>query len=387
MIGYSAGGVKIVDSKIPYIVRDMMGDVVSLGGVGEFSSSDLTKVLAGKRASVTPSIRRGHEALSGRCSIKDLETMMQLLHLNMTALRYDEEAYAAWYKRTETSLINMVENPQFILSDSIQHTLYAGQPEMYPVRPEALKEADYKRSFDLARQRFDNAQDFTFYFIGNISPDALRPLVEQYIASLPKGRKAEKRPANDIYSKGARENRFELPMQTPKTTVYNVYSAPLKWTLKDEFTITFLYQIMNIVYTETIREQEGGTYGVQVYATLDPFSAQMSFLYMFDTNAEQSAHLEEVAYKNLQDMATNGPREVDFNKVRDYLAKKHAQDLKENSYWLTRMTNHDIYGIDEVTEWESILNSITLDDVKKMAQRVMSADRKQIVATGVAIEK
>ena len=144
---------------------------------------------------------------------------------------------------------------------------------------------------------------------------------------------------------------------------------------------------MNIVYTETIREQEGGTYGVQVYATLDPFSAQMSFLYMFDTNAEQSAHLEEVAYKNLQDMATNGPREVDFNKVRDYLAKKHAQDLKENSYWLTRMTNYDIYGIDEVTEWESILNSITLDDVKKMAQRVMSADRKQIVATGVAIEK
>ena len=276
MIGYSAGGVKAVDSKIPYIVRDMMGDVVSLGGVGEFSSSDLTKVLAGKRASVTPSVRRSHEALSGRCSIKDLETMMQLLHLNMTALRYDEEAYAAWYKRTETSLINMVENPQFILSDSVQHTLYAGQPEMYPVRPEALKEADYKRSFDLARQRFDNAQDFTFYFIGNISPETLRPLVEQYIASLPKGRKAEKRSANDIYSEGSRENRFELPMQTPKTTVYNVYSAPLKWTLKDEFTLTFLYQIMNIVYTETIREQEGGTYGVQVYANLDPFSALVS---------------------------------------------------------------------------------------------------------------
>ncbi len=387
LTGYSAGGSKIVDPKENFVVRDMMGQIVSLGGIADFSTTDLPKVLAGKRAELHVNINRTHESLGGNCSPKDLETLLQLLYLNMTDLRYDEEAYAAWYKRIESSLLNSEKTPQYILSDSLSRTLYAGQPELYPTRSEDLKQLDYKRSFELACRRFDNAQDFTFYFIGNIQPDSLRPLVEQYIASLPKGRKAEKRPAEDEYTAGPVENRFEIPMQTPKTTVYNVFFAPMKWTLKDYLTMNMLYQIMNIVYTETVREQEGGTYGVQVFGSISHVNSSMRFLYAFDTGAEKCAHLEKVAFKGLQDMASAGPREVDFNKVRDFMLKKHAQDLKENRYWISRIINQDLYGIDEVTGYEETLKAITVDDVRKLAEKILASDRKQIVATGVPVEE
>ena len=389
MSAYSKGGTRL-DLSQPNIVRQSVEDLGTLGGLGQFSRTDLPKVLAGKNASVTLSVEGRSEGLDGSATPKDLRTLFELIYLNMTSLRYDEEAYQAWYKRQETQLQMIEDNPQKIMSDSLQLTLYPGQPDMAPTGLADLPTIDYRKGFELAKQRFANAADFTFYFVGNIDADSLRQFSEIYLASLPASSEREQRPEAMLPVRGSRVNRFDLPMQQAKTSVYDffyIYDTP--YTLKDGLTANMLGQSVSIIFTETIREEEGAVYSPHAQASMDATSGLLTLLYLFDTGADKRENAEVVAYRELKKIADEGIRDDVFQKVHDYMAKQHEEQVKENGYWMSKLQQHREFGINTVDGWTETFDSITPADIQKLLQRFLSqeATRIQFVANGVEVEK
>lgn len=385
MTAFSAGGTSLLPES-DLINTKVIDDVIGLGGVGAFSATDLTKVLSGKRVSVSPYIGAISEGVQANCAPKDLETMLQLSYLYFTAQRKDEEAFQAWKKRTANMLDNMGSNPQVIFSDSLTATMYAHNPMKARIVTSDLEKINYDRIMEIQKQRFANAGDFTFVFVGNINPEEVKPLVEQYIASLPaKGKKETFKKVEPLIAQGVISNRFTTPMATPKVSVYNILSGVIDFNLENTLKMNMLKQIMDIVYTETIREQEGGTYGVGTQGSLkvNP-EGQFLFLYGFDTGEEKRERLEKRAYEELALIGENGPKAEIFNKVKEYLLKKNAEDVMENNYWMNVISMKERFNQDNYTGYQDVVNSITPEAIQNFAKQILSSgNRIEVVCTGV----
>jgi zinc protease len=365
----------------------LLTQVMNIGGLGNFSQTDLNKVLAGKRARAGASIGNISESITGDCAPRDLETMLQLVYLNFTAPRKDEEAYAAYLKQARTALENAGNDPSTVFSDSITAVLYGHNPRAARLALADLDAADYDRILALRKERFANAGDFTFVFVGNIEPDSVRPLIEQYIASLPaKGKKEQYKEVAPGMVTGKTECRFNLPMNTPKVSVFNVLSGMTDYTQYNQLRMQVLSQIMTMVYTETIREEEGGTYGVSTYGVIDISPrGNYGFIYQFDTGEEKLARLETRAYDELARVAQKGPKQEMFDKVMGYLRKKHEQDVRENTYWRFVVDQNYRLGTDDHTNYYSTLESITPESIKELATEIInSGNRTEVICVGVA---
>ena len=386
MTAYSHGGYKMENGQAN-IVRQTLDDMFGMGGIGQFKTTDLPKVLAGKNVSCSTSISDDSEVVSGSAAPKDLRTLFELIYLGYNQPRYDEEAYQAWFNRVQNQYQMLAGNPQKIMSDSLTLTLYAGQPEMAPVQLADLAQLDYKKGFELAKKRFANPADFTFYFIGNIDADSLRTFSELYLAGLPTTAEREAEPAQTLPTRGSRENRFDLPMQQPKTSVYNfflLFDQP--FSLKESLMTDMLGQAASIVFTETIREKEGGVYSPHAQASLGYSSKIGQMLYLFDTGADKLERIETVAFNEFKKMADEGIREDVFQKVHDYMAKRHEEQVKENGYWLGQIRNMDMYNLNLVDNWNETLDRITLQDLQNLMKKyVYEADRIQFISNGVPV--
>lgn len=385
MTAFSAGGTSLLP-QTDLINSKVIDDVIGLSGVGAFSATELNKALAGKRVSVTPYIGSISEGIQANCAPKDFETMLQLSYLYFTAQRKDEDAFQAWKKRTATMLDNMGSNPQVVFSDSLTATMYAHHPAKKRIETADLEKIDYNRILNIQKERFANAGDFTFVFVGNINPEEVKPMIEQYIASLPaKGKKETFKKVEPLLAEGVISNRFTTPMATPKVSVYNILSGTVDFNLENNLKMTMLKQIMDIVYTETIREQEGGTYGVGTQGSLkvNP-KGQFMFLYGFDTGEEKRERLEKRAYEELALIAENGPKVEIFNKVKEYLLKKNAEEVMENSYWMDVISMKERFNHDGYTGYTDIVNNLTPDAIRDFAAQILkSGNRIEVVCTGV----
>ncbi len=386
MYAYSEGGTRLYADQ-PTGLRNIIGTVYDMGGVGEFSPIALGKALSGKQVDVSSSVSLSSESLQGSSTPKDLRTMFELTYLTFTAPRQDPEVYEAFRSRFEQGMKNRQGTPQKTISDSTTMTFYKGQPLLYPMQLSDLQDMDYDKAFQLGKKRFANAADFTFFLIGNIDEDSLRVFATQYLATLPASKKGlEKRQAPITITPGTRQNRFDVPMEQPKTSVTNVFLLQNQpWTLKDDITAGMLGQILNIVFTNTIREQEGGVYSPHATARFSHVSQVLQLEYSFDTGAEKCAHIEEVAYKETEKLAQPGGVPADaFQKTHDYLAKVYQERQKENSYWMGQIQTAVLYGIDKNTEFMKVLDSVTPADVEQMLARLLQkGDRIQFVSNGV----
>ncbi|MGL4992761.1 MAG: M16 family metallopeptidase [Bacteroidales bacterium] len=364
----------------------MMGDIVSLGGLGNFSRTDLQKALSGKIASVSPAVRTQSEVITGSSTPKDFETLMQLTYLQFTAPRKDAEAFESFRERMAAQLKNQALNPMTIFVDSMRATTYNRHPRAKSMNLEMLEKINYDRVLELYKERFMDPNNFTFTFVGNLNLDEIKPLVEQYIASLPKVKRNENAKDIQLYPvKGNVKNYFTQPMEVSKATVYSIFSGDASYNLPNLLKMTILSQVMNIVYNETIREAEGGTYGVSVNGSLDklkPGKEVFSLSFYFDTNPEQRDKLLGIAHDQLRKVSVDGPRDQDFQKVKEFLAKKYNENLRENNYWLNIITNYYEFGFNSSTEYEAALNAITTQDIKEFAKMLLDQNNNsEIIMT------
>lgn len=380
----SPGGYRML-TNTDRINRQMAGAFYSLGGIGNFSPTQLQKTLAGKQASFRLGLNETTENGSGWCTPKDIRTMFELAYLSFTAPRQDMDVYESTVTHFRQNMKDRQGTPAKAISDSLTLTLYPGITEAAPLKLEELASLDYDKMVAMGRERFSNAADFTFYVIGNIDEDSLRVMCCQYLATLPANKKRETFHTGQQIVPGYRTTRFDIEMEQPKTSVRNyfhLYDQP--WTLKEDLTLDMVGQILNIRFTETIREEEGGVYSPSARASFDELSGFMSLSYSFDTGADKCAHIEEVAYDELLKLTQpGGVREEDFQKVRDYKLKQHETQIKNNGWWMSQMIYLYQYGVDWSTGWEDTLKSITLSDIESMAARMLKGDRIQFVSNGI----
>ena len=369
-----------MDQSDPYTLQEI-NSLATLGGVGNFSAIDLPKVLAGKKANVNPYISSFTEGMSGSCSARDLETMLQLTYLYFTSPRSDEEAFQSYITRTKSMVANIESDPNTAFRDNLFFALYDNHPLVKRMKAEDYDKVDYAKGLKLYADRFKDANNFVFTFVGNIDPETFEPMIEQYIGSLKTKKNDETWTTNAPAITDKEVNcHYTKAMENPMVTCYISYNGDMKYSLENELKMQALNDVMDIVYTEKIREDEGGTYGVGVNGGLNIRPKEsFTFLIAFQTNKEMYEKLMGIAIAELQNVSNNGPRPEDLKKVKEFLVKKHAEDMENNRYWMNCIQTMDRDGYNPMADYEKIVNSITGDDVANMAKAVLKGYKKEVV--------
>jgi len=381
MKGISLGGNSLMpDSEIINIKE--LNSVVHLGGLGNFSEVNLQKALAGKKATASSFVSTNTEGINGSCSPKDLETMLQLTFLSFTAPRMDADAFTSFKTRTKASILNQEANPMTALNDSVTFGIYGNHPRAIRIKADMIDKVDYQKCMDLYKDRFKDASDFTFMFVGNVDLEKAKPLIEQYLGSLPSiNRKENFKDTKMDMRKGIYTNVFKKKQETPKATVLALYNGKCKYTSENDIKMSMLSQILNIVYTEKVRESEGGTYGVNVYGNINKFPKEEYILQIyFQTDPAKKDKLTKIIFDEADNIANAGPSEVNLAKVKEYMLKKYKENQKENDYWLGNLDEYFYTGIDLNANYEAIVNKITAKDIQIFAKSLFD-QKNQIEVT------
>ena len=386
MKGVSLGGTSLFpDEEKLNFNAGILNGVVSAGGLGNFSNVDLTKMLAGKKVSVDATIGNTVEQVQGNCSPKDFETMMQLTYLSFTAPRKDEEAFASFKTRLKAQLENAQANPLASINDTISKMMYGTHPRYLSLQPEMIDRIDYDKVLAMYKDRFADAGDFTFFLVGNINLEEAKPLIAQYLGGLPAtGRKETFRDNHMDIAKGNLENIYAKEQQTPMATVFMLYSGTCKYDLKNQLLMSYLTQAMDIIYTEEVREKEGGTYGVSCYGGLNKYPKERLMMQIvYQTDPEKMETLNAIIDRELQRVAKEGPSDEQMSKIKEYMLKKYADNQKENGYWLNNLDEYFYTGIDMTKDYETTVNAITRADVQKFAADMIAQGNKITVVMTV----
>mgnify|MGYP002533782728 FL=1 len=384
MKGVSLGGTSLFPDN-DKLEMSYLNSVIQAGGLGNFSKVDLTKMLAGKKVSVNAAIGANTEGITGSCSPKDFETMMQLTYLSFTAPRKDMDAFASLKSRIKAQLESAESNPLSSINDTIQKMMYGYHPRYFSMKPEMVDQINYDRIIEMYKDRFADASDFRFFLVGNVDIEKVKPLIEQYLGALPStGRKETFRDNHMDIAKGMLENTYAKEQQTPMATVFMLYSGKCKYDLKDNLLMSFLTQALDMVYTEEVREKEGGTYGVSSYGQLSKHPNEKFMLQIvYQTDPAKKDHLNGIIDAQMKKMASEGPTEEHLQKIKEYMLKKYKDNQKENGYWLNNLDEYFYTGVDYTQGYEEAVNSITVKDVQKFAADLVNQGNKITVVMTV----
>ena len=355
--------------------------MVRQGGLGNFSAVDLNKKLAGKQAGASASVGARSEVIEGNCVKKDIETMLQLVYLNFTSPRRDDEAFTSAIERSRNALKNQDLNPQTALQDSVISVVYNNNVRAKRFKEEDLDRINYDRLLEMYRERFANAGDFEYYLVGDVNADSVAPLLAKYLGALPaKGKKENYKMIDQRMTKGERECYFTKEQDTPNSMNVFIYHTPMKETLRNDILVDMLQQAMTMLYTETVREDEGGAYGVPVSANLIDYPEELAMVQIvLPTAPEKRISMTAIVNDGIKKMMAEGPSEENLGKIKEYMLRSHQEDLKDNGYWMTSLVSKTRYNQEFVEGYEECVQSITIEDIKKVAQDIFGSGNRLVV--------
>ena len=379
----SKGGESLYDEK-DWANLKMFDDVIDNSGLGNFSSNELQKALAGKNANVSLSMTTEYERLSGNSTKKDLETMFQMNYLYFTNIKKDEKSIASLLNRTETQLKAKGTVPEAAFSDSITYTLGNHNWRSKPFEVEDIQKVDYDRILQIAKERTANAADFTFYFVGSFDEATIKPLIEQYIASLP-AQKGKNENFKDVksYPTGVVVNEFTRKMETPKanTVVYwHSFLAPLS--LENQLKADIAADVLDMVLLKKIREDEGAAYTTNAFGGCgkDGSKVQTMLIGIVPMKPEKKDVVMKVLHEVLGDMA-NGVEESAMSKIKEKMLKDYDTNAKSNGHWIGVLKTFVEDGLDTQTNYKEILNKITCADISKFVDDYLIKSGNRIEVT------
>lgn len=347
--------------------------VIGYSGLGSFSSTELQKVLAGKQANADLTLSSLYETVSGKSTPKDVETMFQLAYLYFTDIKKDEKSYNSLMTMLENQLKNKALSPEMALSDSIQATLYDHNPRFKSVEIEDLKKVDYDRILQIAKERTANAADFTFTIVGNFDEAVIRPLIEQYIASLPANGTKENWKPVFTYNKGNTENKFLRKMETPKASAYMYwYNNKTPYSLENSITADAAGQILEMIYLQKIREDASAAYSAGA-AGRAQLGGDVPFTFLIGVcpmKPEKSDLAIQIMNEEAEKMCTTIDADM-LNKVKELMLKRADENAKTNNFWISTISNYDEYGVDTVTDYKKLVEALTPDKVAAFVKNVI----------------
>ena len=353
----------------------MFGDVIEASGLGNFSHTELEKALAGKIASASYYMSDYRQHINGSSTPKDVETMLQLVYLYFTNINKDQKSYDNLIQTTEVSLKNRLLQPENVFSDSLTATVSAHNPRNLPLKVEDLANVDYDRILQMAKEQTSNAAAFTFTIVGNYDEATIRPLIEQYLASLPGKKKVVKSGKVDTDYEGKVVNSFKHKAETPKAiAVMHWYSKKMPYTLENIIKAGMVEQILSMEYLKKIREDASAAYTVASQASVsrNDFETTTQVLAYCPMKPEKA----DTALMIMRDEVNAMVKTCDadkLQKVKEYILKNHADQLKQNSYWVNCIYNFRKFGVDIHTNFEKIVNAQTVESVCAFVKELTSA--------------
>lgn len=372
------GGTSVYgDEDIPNFA--FLSGSITEAGVGDFTATRLRKALAGKSLKLAPSITSEGQRITGTSSVKDLETMLQLAHLYFTAPRKDSMAFEGMMNRNLSLLKNRNASSKVVYNDSLSATLYDHNVRMAPVTVEIAKKADYNRIFEIYRERFSDASNFKTVFIGKVDMVQLRPLLCQYLATLPSTHKAEKSNKANVPQivKKNEVVKFVHKQETPLANVSVFYTANVPFSPKNDLVLDMLTRVLQIAYTDSVREEKGGTYGVGVSFNLEKEDNPNALLRIsYKSDPKRYEELNPVIYKQLLNIADHGPVASSMDKVKKYLKKQYGQMAITNDYWSYVFWHQLDDDADFDKDYCKMVDNLTASDVQKMAKELLKQNHR-----------
>ena len=371
------GGLSLVSNEdMPSMDQNIFALYQSNTGVAGFSGTQVSKMLTGKSVSVTPYIGQLETGIRGTSTQKDLETAFQLLYLYWMDPRFDPKEYENGIQQLKAILPNLQNQPTYKLQTEMYKTLYGGHPRRQMISAGTLEKANLETLEKVYRSLFSDIAGATMTIVGDVDLDTLKPLVEKYIGSLPKGKKAAKWvDTHEDIVKGRVENIFAVDMQTPKSTVLQVWTADMPYTELDAAALDVVSYILDIRYTNSLREDEGGTYGASTAAQINRRPKEQALIQVtFDCRPSVCDKLRSLAIEGIRDLAENGPTDEEMDNAVKNLRKNIPENRVNNAYWRNSIEIHERYGEDRDAAREAAIDALTKETVRQTLQRILAQD-------------
>ena len=377
----SKGGCSMLSDE-EYYHGQFLGMVMSNSGIGKFNTTELSKQLSGKSAYAGVGVDHYEHAVDAGGSPKDIETILQLMYLNFTSPRFDQTDLDNLKKMYIPYFTNMEADPDYICSKEFAKTLYQNHPHRQVTSAAQIEALNIPALQAVHSKLYGYADDFRFVIVGNVDLNTLKPLVEKYIGSLPTSKKAEYKVVDDgvRFPEGGVVNDFRATMQQPKVSVRLAYTGAMEDNAKNRLVVDLLCRALDNRYMVSIREEKGGTYGVSVQGGINEYPVENYFVgIVFDTNEQLADELVEICDNEIKKIAEEGPLAEDVAKAKEFLQKNYRNVLENNGGWMSAITRWYEEGYNYKEEYLGILESVTTDDVKAMAAKLLEDGNRALV--------
>lgn len=346
-------------------------------GIGEFNPTDLRKFLSGKIANASIGLNALSTRVNGRSSIKDAETMFQLMYLNFTQVRKDEALFKSWREKFKSQVQFMMADPTSAFIDSVYKVMYGGNPLAPSVVPSAndLDQINLDRAIEIYKEQTSDANDFTFILVGNIDVNAMKPLLATYIGGLPSSGKAGQFVDNGLrILPGQKEIKYYKGKEA-KSFIFQIYSGNTPYSESEALHAEMLAEILNIKIIEELREKIGGIYSGGVSGSLNKYPYESyTIALQLPCGPENVDKLNTAAFAEIEKIKQNGPEQKDLDKVKKSLLEKHTVNMKDNGYWTGVLQGIYFSQNDpkRVLDYNSIIESVSIADIQKVANIVFN---------------
>ncbi len=374
---YALGG-KSLFGEADYTNLKVFDEIIGISGIGNFSSTELSKALAGKEVNADATMGVTRQYVTAHSTPKDLETMFQMMYLYFTSINKDEKQFNNFMTQMEMALKNKGLSPDAVYSDSLTATLYDHNPRFNNIQVEDLKNISYDRILEMHKDRFKNASQFTFIIVGKFDEQTIRPLIEQYIASLPgKGKPDMYRDVRSL-AQGKVKNAFHTENETKAMDVI-VWTAKAPYTLENEVLLDAAGEVLSMIYLKNIREEESAAYscganGVFSLSGKEPIA-------MLQAYCPMNPDKEEIAVRLLHEGIADCAKSIDpesLRQVKEAMLKQADIQAKNNNYWVNTITAWRDYGIDTHTDYKKTVEALTPEKLAAFFRDVILASGNEV---------
>ncbi|WP_422361696.1 M16 family metallopeptidase [Reichenbachiella sp.] len=376
-MAHRSGGISLAEDS-SYWSASFATNIVGLSGIGDYSYTDLQKVLAGKSVGLQPYMSDLEEGFRGSASPKDLETLLQLTYLYFTEVRRDEAAYQSLMQRNMAFLSNVMSDPNYFYQDQMAKIL--SQQNMrgggIPTA-EDLQQVYLDQALGFYKDRFSSPGDFSFWFVGNVDEDTLIPLIEKYLGGIPSTRE-EKWVDRGVRPPNGMVNEKVFKGSEPKSSVNMVFTGEMKYSREESYYLRCLAEILDIRLVEILREEKGGVYGVGAsgYGSKSPYE-NFEFNISFPCGPDNVDELVAAALEAIREIQEQGVSEENLNKIKE--AQRRDQELhwKTNGYWMNVLKTYHVNNFDyNEVEWlDQRIEDLTANDIQQVAKKYLDTDQ------------
>ena len=380
---FSPGGLSLYPDQ-DVLTATLAPTVIVQSGLGDYNMTDLQKKLSGITASLSPYIDELREGVRGTCSPKDLETMLQLNYLYFTRIRRDDDAFNSLKSRLKNQIRPMRAVPLMIFSDTLSKIVSKNNPRVIALpTEEQVDQINLDRLIEIFKDRFADASDFTYVIVGNFKVDEITPLLEKYIGGLPSTKRKENwRDVSPEFPEG------KVIVDVPKNSeqqsrVAMVWEDDFRWKPKDRQGFSMLMSILSIKLRESMREDQGGVYGVSISGSPEKLpEPKFSIVSQWGCSPDNIEKLAQTVLDEMNKIKKEGPSDTDLNKVKETMIRERETQVRENTFWLSYLQNHYQYGsrILSLEEYKGLVNSMTAKKIKAVAKRYLDTENYVRVA-------